>query len=143
MSLINIDNLSVGKIYSYFFTLCALIIPGFGYIYFFQPELFISIEIFKLLLLSLLYSLPIYIIGSSFQLTSARLKQDKGDLLVALFSASAFTLTSFFTSIILYLIFKSCPWFGFEFMVYMYGFQCFAVIIGIIISMIKNRRKNQ
>lgn len=54
-----IEKLNSEKLFSYLIFFCSIIIPGVGLIYITNPILFFRIETLKLVLLSILYSLPI------------------------------------------------------------------------------------
>ena len=60
--LIDVDKISGYRALIYIFTVVSLIIPGIGYIYITNKSLFADIETTKLILLSIFYSFPLYIL---------------------------------------------------------------------------------
>jgi len=64
----NLNNLKESKVFTYLFMALALIIPGAGYIYLTDIKLFLKIDILKLLILSMIYSTPLFFEGFVYSL---------------------------------------------------------------------------
>jgi len=96
---LNLEKISFIKFITYTFLFLALIMPGFGYLYLSNLELFMKLDFMKLIFLSILFSIPLFIIGliiSTIKLDE--IKKDK-DRFALIFVASVFTLTIFFLAI--------------------------------------------
>ena len=90
------------KVLVYIFTIGSLIIPGIGYIYITNYGLFRDLEITRLILLSIFYSFPLYIIsliGASGNTSADPPKQRKDKGLVIMWISSIISLFSFYTTI--------------------------------------------
>ncbi len=101
---INLDKIPGDKFLTYIFVLFALIIPGFGYLYYNKFELFLDLELTKLLILSIFHSLPLFVSsiiivnsGKIFEKDLEKLRKKKKDVnFKILLSASLFTILIFF-----------------------------------------------
>jgi energy-coupling factor transporter transmembrane protein EcfT len=58
-----IDLMNPSKIASALFNIVFIIVPGFAIIFFYYKDLFISLELFKLLFLSMMFSAPFILIN--------------------------------------------------------------------------------
>jgi nicotinamide riboside transporter PnuC len=111
---IPLDKIPGDKIRTYLFLLLALTIPGVGYLYLDKTQIFFSTDILRLIILSIFYSVPILIIGITFQVTDSEYEKEKNKLMEEkkdiserlMFLSSSFVLISFFGAI---LIVKSDP----------------------------------
>ncbi len=58
-----IFDVKVDKLFAYIFFILAFVIPGFGILYITDQNIFANTDVYKLTLLSILFSIPIFFIG--------------------------------------------------------------------------------
>lgn len=104
--MIDLGKIAGHRVIIYIFTVVSLIIPGIGYIYITNESLFSNLEITRLILLSLFYSLPLYLIcfmASMFSAIDNPPKYVRSDPdLQMMWRASIFTLFSFYAAMVMY-----------------------------------------
>jgi len=96
------------KFFTYMMISIAVIIPGFGYIYLSRFELFLSLEIVKLILLSIFYSTPLLMLGILYTILENKvIDKAKEDYYRKLMNqVSSFIIVSYFLSIIGFFLLK-------------------------------------
>jgi hypothetical protein len=101
----DISKLSGERLVTFLFGLLALTIPGAGYLFLANKELFFSLDNTKLLLLSIFYSFPLFIFGVICYLNVKwdKLKTDKDLYFDLIIFSSWFALVCFFFSIPLHI----------------------------------------
>ena len=56
--------------------LLAALLPGFAYLYFLENQVFLSVDIVRLLLLAVMYSIPVYLMGYAVEIARVRTRLD-------------------------------------------------------------------
>lgn len=113
----DLTKISIHKLFFSVLTILSLIIPGFSYIFLQKYILYINLDISKILLLSIFFSLPVFFInitGEYFLLS----KGVEKNIELATFSAMVSSLFSVYATIILYSLFRN-----FNFLIVLYSFN--------------------
>ncbi len=126
-----LDKISGDRFYTFLLAVLAFLIPGLIYIYNFKFDLFLSLDLGKLILVCILYSTPIFILGILYGAEKITDKQKDYRIKVVL-GASAFSLVIPIAYYIVYLglTFK----FSIDFITVMYTFSVIMAIIMILIE---------
>lgn len=125
------------KLFSSLIILFSLIIPGFSYVYLENNNLFLTLDISKIILLSIFLSLPVIVInitGEFILICKGVEKNIETSIYGALFSS----LFSTYAAIILYFLYKYLNT-NLNFLVFLYTIN----IITILISTISRHRNNK
>ena len=98
MGIIDIDKFSGNLILVYSLVIFALIIPGMGYVYIHENDAFNNLELVKLILLSVFYSLPLFL--SCLLISSnghSAFEEGKSHGMLYLWKTSIYVFSAFFT----------------------------------------------
>ncbi len=95
------ENLSSSKFFTYLLILIAIVIPGLGHIYLSQYELFLKLDVYKLLLLSIFYSSPLFIMGIFYLIIqdNSKTKNKEDYYRIMINNCSTFILVVYFLSL--------------------------------------------
>lgn len=91
------NNLKGKQAFQYIMFALAIFLPGLGFIYVTNTDLFLNIDVTKLILLSILYTIPLMIIW----VAAENEEEDKNVILIKI---SYYTLMSFYIFIMFYQI---------------------------------------
>lgn len=95
-----LEKITEEKLFIYVLFFCSLIVPGFLAIFFYFPNLFYTSDPFRLAILSLSFSLPIFLFGCLIAIKFVS-KRNLATVSIVLVSASIFSLVSFFLSLLI------------------------------------------
>jgi len=93
-----LDKIPEDKLFNYFLFFWAIILPGFGIIFFFFRALFFDLDLLRIVLLSLFYSMPILLISFLVSINFIRKKSELKFPLV-IFIMSSFAICGFIISL--------------------------------------------
>lgn len=139
------NNLKGKELFSYILLLSALFLPGFMFLYLTNIELFNTLEATKLIILSIVYSLPlifIWLIDSIYGENNLLKKGEKQTKELTLIDAGLKTALSGYI-FILALYLKLNMYLNYPDAVIFYGLPIFLTIVDIIDKIINNIKKRK
>ena len=129
--MIDLSKMTGDKVFIYLLTIIALIIPGFGMIYLTNFELLRELELLRLIILSIFFSMPLFVFGIIVGSVAVQEVVKKDDFFRVLLGASFVTIISFFLSAGFYISFpNSVQKIQLKWFVYIVSFLI-AVVLGI------------
>jgi hypothetical protein len=106
--MLNLGKIDPGNFIAYLLVILSLVIPGAGYIYIAQNDLFFDLSISRLTILAIFYSLPIFIMSlmTSF-MYSIQIDKITTNFKMILVTAGLYTLVNYYLVTMYYLITQS------------------------------------